>query len=273
MRTPYESLPTAVLPNSKCHGCLNFSRNTGTTGTCEKGLQPFNCGGGETPGYGYTPLEHFSPELPDDIAVSGRAAAPGAERAFNSPLVMETQFLGDEHAALAKSIEAHFISQMRSACDFHKQVHGTGFASISVAQHMGISKCGCKEIEDSVIAKALYSTLPNRLRAGVTLQKAEAFVHEVRNGSSVGVEIGTTSSGKTVMGPSSVLVKADTDALRWQLGSAHLRKSCEGWTSDDHMDAYQLHIDALSKALEHNRERDAKAHQYLAHRHAEAAQE
>lgn len=263
--------PTSVLPNSKCHGCLNYERNSGVTGQCAQGLQPFNCGSGESPGNGYTPMEHLSPDLPDDIAVSAHDATR-REPDEGSPLVMETQVLGDEAASLVKAIETGLTRDMREQCDFHKQAHGTGPASLSVAQYFGKSLCGCRAIDDATIARHLYSELPNVVKSQCSFKDAVAFVGNVRKSSTCNKTIGKTSSGKKVVGPSPELVKANNEAMRWQLGSVHLRKcEQEGWTPQDHREAASLQIDGLAKALEHGRTDDAAAHQYLAQRHAELA--
>ena len=106
-----------VPQNSKCEGCLHYDGNAMSKGgACEAGTQPYMCGDGAEPLYGYAPLSVMGPDQASDLAVPALLGTPGAlnETGQLDPTIkMKQVCLGDEHLTIAQRIYGQAINMRK----------------------------------------------------------------------------------------------------------------------------------------------------------------
>lgn len=98
---------TAVSQNSKCESCLHYDGSISKSGACEVGTQPFMCGDGSLPQFGYAPLAEMTPDIMADLAAPvsmGQVGSMNEHGAMDRQVEMQTHVLGDEQLTIAQRI-------------------------------------------------------------------------------------------------------------------------------------------------------------------------
>lgn len=106
---------SAVPQNAKCEGCVHYDGNAAAkAGACDVGTQPFMCGDGSEPRFGYAPLEQLAPEMIDDLAtpvLSGSVGAMNEHGDLEKPIQMVPVVLGDEQMSIAERIHGQLMTK------------------------------------------------------------------------------------------------------------------------------------------------------------------
>lgn len=105
---------TPVQQNRKCESCLHYDGNAqAKSGACEVGTQPFMCGDGSAPRFGYAPLADMAPDVMDDLAaptLTGQVGAMNEHGALDRKVQMQMHVLGDEQLTIAQRIRGDATS-------------------------------------------------------------------------------------------------------------------------------------------------------------------
>lgn len=148
LTTPMTRTPTQVAPNHKCNGCEHLSPQLGTTGMCEVGSFPQNCGDGSDTAHGYKPFAGGMVEVNMTAAIS----SPGSEVPTDN-FTIPMQII-----ELSKSIARDV--KMHSNCELHRSGHSDSGMSLSL--HVPVVVTMCKCVKGRELAQEIRKSLPTR---------------------------------------------------------------------------------------------------------------
>jgi hypothetical protein len=170
-----------VQPNLKCRGCFHFQPQQGKLGVCVVGLQPWNCGEGDSPQTGYSPVDGPAAIADEANAPVARAAevdvqevAPMYSRVANTAMPIKWDVLGEEHVSMAKGLADEWSARQRVFCPLHQ---GSGGAAQGTgAFNAGYALCKCQPVNRGDIAKSIAANLSNRARHLLDMDDVRYFV-------------------------------------------------------------------------------------------------
>ena len=163
---------TPVIRNFKCLSCMHYDGNAqAPEGACNVGNQPYLCGTGELPEYGFLSVTTASStsKSPLNLADTTADADATAQRP-NPPITQVLVSLGDDHLNLAKHILMDMQARNPSAvCRVHASLQ-PGPVGVNVHASGGFV-CNCGAISNNEVAEAMIPYLKPREKAVID-QKA-----------------------------------------------------------------------------------------------------